>query len=90
MFKKHHWTSYGQRKVKYLDLKVKDSTEQVVDSIRLERGKDIDNDRRLKQIKKYGFDLIQREREKGEKTPEEEIKEESEEEVDWFNDGTKW
>lgn len=86
MFKKHHWTPYG-RKAIFLDLKVKDQTEQVIDSIRLEKGKNVDNERRLKKLKRYGFDLVQGEQEK---KPEEEMAEEKKKDMDWLSKDIEW
>ena len=78
-YKQSNWLPYGRKAVS-LDINVKDNYEQTIDFVKLRKGKDIDNQRMLKRIKKYGFNLD---------TPidkEEEIEKEKQEDIDWLND----
>lgn len=56
MFKKKGWVPYGA-KAKYLHIGVEDNFKQTITRLKLERGKDKDNQRKLKKIRDYGFNL---------------------------------
>jgi len=74
-YKKQNWIPYG-RKAFSLDINIKDRFNQTIDRLRLEKDKNIDNQRKLRKIKKYGFDLTFGE--------EIDIEEEKDKEIDWL------
>ena len=74
-FKQQRWIPYG-KKARYINIGVKDNFKQTIESFELEKGKDIDNLRKLKKIReKYDFDL----------SPEEDIKKIKENENRWLD-----
>jgi hypothetical protein len=59
MYKEQEWSPYNKhRKVKIIELNLKDNNGQTVDFYKLQKEKTRDNKRILKIIKeKYGFDI---------------------------------
>lgn len=58
MYKHKEWTPYNNRKVKIIELNLKDYNGQTVDFYKLEKNKTRDKKRILDKIKKiYGFNL---------------------------------
>lgn len=55
-YKRQSWQTYG-RKAKVIDVNVKDSNGQTIEQVKLEKGRDFDNERMLKRIRKHGFNL---------------------------------
>ena len=81
-YKEQGWTPYGKKTGRFLAIGVKDKNKQTIESFELEKGKEIDNQRKLRKIKAYGFDLT------GDEFIDEE-KEEVKEDIDWLGKG-KW
>ena len=82
MFKKHNWIPYG-KKAFNIEINVKDNFNQTIDQIYLEKGKDIDNLRKLKKVEGYGFKLTK-------EKVEDEIEEEKEKEKSWLDKDLEW
>lgn len=80
-YKRQNWMAYG-RKAKSMNLGIKDNNGQTIESIELEKGKDIDNMRKLRRIQKYGFKLGILE--EYEEQKEDSLEEEKEKEIDWL------
>lgn len=94
-YKKHYWTTYGS-KAKSINIGVKDNFGQTIESFRLEKGRELSNERTLKKIEeKYDFKLSPKEKEDIEKI---EIPKEKENDKDsqepnknnWLDRDFKW
>lgn len=81
-YKKQQWMPYG-RKARILEINIKDKENQTIDNVKLEKGKDAENHRMLKRIKKHGFNLSLED----EKDMAESVEEERKKEVDWLGKG---
>lgn len=81
MYKNQDWSPYASRKVKIIELNLKDCNGQTVDFYKLDKEKTLDTKRILKKIKEvYGFDLNEREL----------IKEKDNKKVNWLNKNVNW
>ena len=81
MFKQQSWKPYGRKAVS-LDINIKDQNEQTLDFVKLQKGKDIDNERMLKRVRKHGFNLKE--------VVEDKEPEEVTEEKNWLEKDLEW